>query len=471
LQGYKTLVRYKKLQWDQLLPELENREIDDSVKIERPDWHFNSIERLKINPTPVSSPSEIIHVAMVAVYKETIEVVEQTITSITKSKYNLKKIILVIAYEERGGTQTEETVRTIMDKYGDKFLHAMAVKHPDDIPNEIIGKGGNITYAGRELKKYLEKQKLDPLKVVVTTLDADNHPHRWYFHILTYIYCLCEDPVHISFQPIPVYTNNIWDAPAPMRVIATGNTVWNIMLTLRPHILRNFSSHAQSMQTIIDTDFWSVRTIVEDGHQFWRTYFRYDGKHKVYPLYIPIYQDAVLSDRYIKTLKAQFVQLRRWTYGASDFAYIVNQSFFKPNKVPKRNILPKMARMLEGHVTWAVAPPLLLFAGFIPALVHPQSYAANVLPLIISRIQDVALIGVFASLFICFKTLPPKPKRYKARRNIFMIVQWALLPVLSLAYSSLAAFNSQTRLMFKRYIGKFDYTEKAIVTDDNKTVV
>jgi hypothetical protein len=81
------------------------------------------------------------------------------------------------------------------------------------------------------------------------------------------------------------------------------------------------------------------------------------------------------------------------------------------------------------------------------------------------------LIGVFASLFICFKTLPPKPKRYKARRNIFMIVQWALLPVLSLAYSSLAAFNSQTRLMFKRYIGKFDYTEKAIVTDDNKTVV
>src|SRR5665647_282241 len=100
-------------------------------------------------------------------------------------------------------------------------------------------------------------------------------------------------------------------------------------------MLRNFSAHAQNMAALIDMNFWSVRTIVEDGHQFWRSYFRFDGNYRVYPLHIPIGQDAVLTESYIKTLKAQFIQLRRWTYGASDIAYVVNHGFFKKNKVPK----------------------------------------------------------------------------------------------------------------------------------------
>ncbi|HUD81438.1 MAG TPA: hypothetical protein VMR08_02310 [Patescibacteria group bacterium] len=470
LQGFKTMALYKKLHWDQLLRELGEQQIDETVNITRPAWHYKNIERLKQNPTPVSDPDDIINVAMIATYNESYEVLELTLNSILKANYDHKKIILVIAYEERGGEAIENNVNRLIDESRGKFLHTMAVKHPMDIPNEMIGKGGNITYAGRALQHYLEEQNIDPIRVIVTTLDADNHPHKWYFSVLSYVYCLCQDPTKISFQPIPVYTNNIWDAPAPMRVIATGNTFWNLVLTLRPHMLRNFSSHAQSMQTLIDTDFWSVRTCVEDGHQFWRTYFRYDGNHKVYPLYIPIFQDAVLGRTYLKTLKAQFIQLRRWTWGASDVAYVLEKGFFTPNKVPRKDLIVKLARLLESHVTWAVAPPLLLFAGFIPALVRPQSYTANVLPLIISRVQDVALVGVLALIFICFKTLPPKPKRYKARRNFLMLIQWVLMPVTSLVYNSLAAFYSQTRLIFGNYVGKFDVTEKVIVTEDKQTI-
>src|SRR5262249_50209225 len=156
---------------------------------------------------------------------------------------------------------------------------------------------------------------------------------------LSYLYAATTDPLYVSYQPIPLYTNNIWDAPAPMRVITTGNSFWNIVLSMRTHMIRNFSAHAQSLKTLIDTDFWSVRTIVEDGHQFWRTYFRYDGHHEVYPLYVPIYQDAVLSTTYWRTLKAQFVQLRRWAWGASDVAYVAEKGFFTENKVPKLDLL------------------------------------------------------------------------------------------------------------------------------------
>ncbi len=469
LQGYRIMSRYQKLDWDHLLHELEEGKIDEQIHIDRPKWHVSNVGYTDKQPLTIK-PHEIIHVAMVAMYNESREVLEPTIKSILESDYDKKKIILMIAYEERGGEATEKLANDLVEEFGKEFMHAAAVKHPDNIPGEIIGKGGNITYAGRELEKYVKQHSIDPLKVIVTTLDADNKPHKEYFSALTYVYCICPDPVHVSFQPVPVYTNNIWDAPAPMRVIATGNTLWNIVLTLRPHMLRNFSSHAQSMQTLIDTDFWSVRTIVEDGHQFWRTYFRYDGKHEVYPIYIPVYQDAVLSRTYRKTLKAQFIQLRRWTWGASDIAFVIDKGFFHKNKIPKHDLIVKLARLFESHITWAIAPPLLLFSGFVPALFHPQSYAANVLPLIISRVQEIALIGALASLFICFKTLPPKPKRYKAHRSFFMIAQWVLMPVTSLAYQSSAALYSQTRLMFGRYIGKFDVTEKAVITDDNKIV-
>jgi hypothetical protein len=341
----------------------------------------------------------------------------------------------------------------------------VAVRHPHDIPGEIIGKGGNVTYAGRKLRDWLITQKIDPLRVVVTTLDSDNRPDKKYLPALTYMYCSCPDPVRASFQPVSMYTNNIWDAPAPMRVLATGNSFFHLVQAMRPHMLRNFSSHAQGMASLIQTDFWSVRTIVEDGHQYWRSYFAFDGNYNVFPIYIPIYQDAVLTDKYVKTLKAQFVQLRRWTYGASDIAYVVDKGFFHPNKIPKFGLWARTFRLLEGHVTWAAGPILVLVAGFIPSLVQPQNIAANELPLIVSRIQTFALLFGLSAIFICLKTLPPKPARYTRSRSLFMILQWGYLPLTTVVYNSFAAFYSQTRLMFGKYMDRFDVTEKAVITD------
>jgi hypothetical protein len=45
-----------------------------------------------------------------------------------------------------------------------------------------------------------------------------------------------------------------------------------------------------------------------------------------------------------------------------------------------------------------------------------------------------------------------------------MVLQWAYFPITTLLFNCLAAFNSQTRLMFKKYLTKFDVTEKAVVT-------
>jgi hypothetical protein len=265
-----------------------------------------------------------------------------------------------------------------------------------------------------------------------------------------------------------MFTNNIWDASTLMRVIATSNTLFYIVGTQRVHRARNFSAHAQSMRALIDMDFWSVRTIVEDGHHFWRSYFFYDGDYRVYPLSIPIYQDAVLADGYLRTMKAQFMQLRRWTYGASDVAYVAQKGLRRKNHIPKHDVISKLLILLEGHVTWATGTILVFFAAFIPPLFHPHSTAALDLPVVVSRMQRVGLFGLLASVYVCLVTLPPRPARYKRHRSILMVVQWVLAPVTSIGFAALAAYNSQTRLMFRRYPSKFDVTEKAIVSESGK---
>lgn len=457
LQGWRKMQKHQKLEWNRLLADVEER----VVRIKSPKWHKANVERLDNYDSPIK-PSETIHAIMIATYNESRDILEPTVKAVLASNYDMKNVILIFAYEERGGAETEKIVTDLTREYGSNFMHAMAIKHPKDIPGEVIGKGGNITYAGRELKNHLEEEKINPDRVLVTTLDSDNRPHKNYLAALTYTFCLTADPKLVSYQPIPMFTNNIWDAPAPMRVLATGNSFWMVIQALRPHILRNFSAHAQSMRALIDTDFWSVRTIVEDGHQFWRTYFRYEGKHEVYPIFVPIYQDAVLAEGYRRTLKAQFIQLRRWAWGASDIAYVITKAFRTPNEISLWDRIAKTFRLMEGHLSWATAPIILTFSAFVPVLFNPEDIAANQLPNTASLIQRVAMAGLAITLFLSLKALPPKPARYKKHRTIFMIVQWIYLPLTSIVYSCFSALYSQTRLALGKYLDKFDVTEKAV---------
>lgn len=477
LQGYDALTKAQQVDWRQRLDDLEDAKValaaGEPDKTWRSAQHRRNLQRVAANPDDYPKPSRLYNAVIIAAYNESRDVLEPTIQYVLENDYDAKRMILVLAYEERGGTDIEKTATDLVAEYGDRFFHAVAVKHPKDLPHEVIGKGGNITWAGRHLQRWLTEEKIDPEQVIVTTLDSDNRPHRGYFSYVTYEYILCSERRYVAFQPIALFLNNIWDVPAPMRVVATGNSFWTIINSLRPHMLRNFASHSQGMQSLIDTDFWSVRTIVEDGHHFWRTYFRYDGRYDVIPIMVPIYQDAVLSETTLKTLKAQFVQLRRWAYGASDIAYVATRGFRRDRTVPLGDFLGKFVRLVEGHVSWASASIILMFGGWAPLLLNQQSsrsIVAHELPSIAGQLQQFAMIGLFITIFLTFKMLPPRPERYKRRRNVWMLLQWVFMPVTAIGYGSAAALYSQTRLLLGKYLDKFDVTEKAVVKDDGSTV-
>lgn len=469
IKGRSYLDRAQLVHWRNRLDDLERPE-ESLKRVPRETSAFGSLqhhENLRFVAAASDSypkPSEIYNAVIIAAYNESYEVLDPTLQSVIDTTYDNDRLIIVIAYEERGGVAIEATARKLEEKYADKVYAFHLVEHPRDLENEVVGKGGNITYAGHYLKYWLDAQAIAHDCVIVTTLDSDNRPHRSYFDYVTYEYIVRDNRKHLSYQPVSLFLNNIWDVPAPMRVLATGNSFWNIISSVRPHMLRNFASHSQPMDALVEMDFWSTRTVVEDGHQYWRSYFYFNGNYSVVPIYVPIYQDAVLSDTYKKTLKAQFIQLRRWAYGASDVPYVASHIFTKKRTAPLGPALARLIRLIDGHVTLASVAVLVTIGGWIPLLINSEaarSMAAHQLPEVISVFQRFAMVGLFITIFLALKMLPPRPARYRKHRSFLMLIQWVLMPVTSVLYGSLSALDAQTRLAFGKYLDKFDVTEKA----------
>lgn len=474
IRGYHHLTQAQKVDWHSRLATLEDPQASLEGEERRTSVqfghtaHLRNLRTVAAAPAAYPKPSQLKHAVIVAAYNESIEVIEPTIKSLLATTIDNKQLIIVFAYEERGGGDIKKTAATLKRRYGAQFAQFYTVQHPKDLPGEVIGKGGNITYAGEFLARELEKQKISTDDVIVTTLDCDNKPHAAYFDYVSYEYIVHTNRQRLSYQPISLFLNNIWDVPAPMRVIATGNSFWNIISAMRPDKLRNFASHSQPMTALVGMKFWSKRSIVEDGHQYWRSYFYFDGDYDVTPIYVPIYQDAVLSETYKKTLFAQFKQLRRWAYGASDVPYVAVRIFTRKRRVPLVDSLVKFYELLDGHVTLASVSIMVALGGWVPLLLSPESareVSAHQLPVVVSGLQQIALLGLCLSIFFAFKMLPPRPARYKRRRTFLMLAQWVLMPVTAIVYGAMSALNAQAHLLFGRYLDKFDVTEKATVKD------
>jgi cellulose synthase/poly-beta-1,6-N-acetylglucosamine synthase-like glycosyltransferase len=471
VRGHSKLVSAQRVDWHARLLELQypQKSYDHIISSSSTGYgysvHKENLRRLAAETTHVRpKPSDIYHAVIIAAYNESYDVIQPTIESVKATTFDNKKIIIYLAYEERGGLEIAKTARRLQKEYVDTFFTFEIVQHPNGLPDELVGKGPNITFAGYELQKWCDRHSLDYNNVIVTTLDSDNRPHRTYFDYVAYEYIVQDDRKHLSYQPIALYFGNIWDAPAPMRVIATGNSFWTIISSMRPHTLRNFAAHSQPLDALVEMDFWSKRSIVEDGHQYWRSYFYFSGNYSVLPIHVPIYQDAVMADTLKQTLIAQFKQLRRWGYGVSDIPYVATRLFTRSRNVPFFEGLARFARLVDSHITLATMAILVTFGGWIPLIINPQAsrnIAAHSLPVIISYIQQVAMIGLFITILLMLRMLPPRPERYKRRRTVGMVLQWFLMPVTSICYSSLASFNAQTHLMLGKYLDKFDVTEKA----------
>lgn len=400
---------------------------------------------------------DVIHLVFVPMYKEPTDIVETTFVALAECDYPKNRIIPILCTEERAGEVAAETAKVIQRKYGKLFGDFFVTVHPDGVVGEVRGKGANMSYAARDIVPKLLAKGYKPENILVTSIDADNRVDKQYFSCVTQSFLDSPDPKHCSYQPLPMYFNNIWDVPLFIRMIALGSSFWVMVQATREDRLRNFSAHSQSLTGLMASDYWSVESIVEDGHQYWRTLYRLGGNHKVLPIFVPIYQDAVLSDNLWGTIKEQYLQKRRWAWGVSDVSYV----FYHNLKSKKFSVLEKWKQffiLLEGHYSWATTSLVLALAGWPPLLINTEYqrtvFAYN-FPLVHSRILLAAGLGMIISLVISTLILPPPPRRYK-RHTLVLIRDWILtpflLPITNIFLGALPAIDSQTRLMFGKYL-------------------
>lgn len=426
--------------------------------------HAAALARVQEDPGAVLRPSSLLHAVVVAAFNEPYEVVAAGIRSLLHTSTSPSTIAVFFAYEQRGGPVMAETARRLAAEYGDRFSAFVLVEHPVGLSGEIAGKGANITFAGRHLARWVEAKGIDPQTVLVTSLDCDNTPHEAYFDYVAYEYALAEDRARLSFQPISLYLTNIWEAPAPSRVVASANCFWNLTTTVRPLALRNFASHSQPLPALIDMGFWSTRTIVEDGHQYWRSWFHFDGDYRVVPIHVPIYQDAVLAGGFRDTMVAQFKQLSRWSYGASDVPYVGVRVFSGGARTPFWPGVLRFLSLLEGHVSLASISVIIAVGGWIPFAVatHTGQVTAllETMPMTVGLVQQIGMVGLITSVLIFKSLLPPRPVHVPQSRSVTMWLQWRLYPLTLLVFNSSTALHSQWCLLTGRYRERFDVTEK-----------
>lgn len=464
VQGFEVVKRAEKINWAGRLADLENpAENIEKAKKERgfdATQHVINLENLKKYP----KPEEIYHAVIMVAYNEGLETMIPSVEAVRDTDFDNKKIIFVLGYEERGGEEMAQNAQKLKERFDGVFYDFILVKHPDGVKNEIKGKGPNLCCAAQELTRFIEKKKLNAENIIVTSLDSDNRMSVGYLSYVAYEFIVHENRQHLSYQPVSLFMNNIWEAAPPMRVIAVSNSFFNIINTMRPHLIRNFASHSQPFLALREMDFWSKRTIVEDGHQYWRSYFHFEGKYDVISIKVPIYQDAVIEDTIWKTLKAQFVQLRRWDYGASDVAYVGVRLFDKKYRKCFVDLLPKFVRLIEGHVTLAIMAPIVAFGGWVPRILNfsSRNLATYNLPATVSWTQFFASMGLFITILLSLRMLPKRPAKYRREKTIAMVLQWILMPIIAIVYQSMAAFYAQTRLMFGNYMEKFDVTRKVV---------
>jgi hypothetical protein len=409
-------------------------------------------------------------VVILATYKEEINILDQSIGALAKSDYDLKRVIVVLATEERDHERGMENGRILHEKYNAAFGGFWVIEHPKNIAGDLPCKGSNIHFAGKEVAKRLTEEGVDPSKVLITTIDADNIVHPQFLATLAFVYLCTPNRKKRSYQALPLLFNNIWQVPIFNRLIALTSTFWHMIQSGRPNRLRNFAAHAQPLDALIEMDFWNPTSIVEDGHQFWRAFFQFKGDHEVIPLFMPIYQDAVQEETYWETLKAQYIQLRRWAWGSTDISFVILNWWKNRDQLPFWVTLRRLYLLVEGHYMWATAPIIITFSTPVPRMLNQafgQSVEAYNFGFILGIFFNLALVGIFVSILASLMMLPKPPQGWTLKLSV--IFMWFLLPFTTIIYGALPAIDAQTRLMLNQRL-EFSVTKKIrkAATTDNQ---
>lgn len=407
------------------------------------------------------------HMVLLPYYQESEDIVDEALRSVAASDYDLSKIIVVLAAEARAGAEALAIGERKRAEYAKVFPHFIVTVHPDGLPNEIRGKGPNITYAAEQARVRVLKQHHIPYQdVIVSAFDIDTVVESKYFLCLSWHFLTTEDPHHASFQPVPLYNNNIWDAPAVSRVAAFSSTFWQMIQQERAEKLTTFSSHAVSFKALYDVGFWQKNMISDDSRIFWNLYLANDGRYHTVPIGYPVSMDANLAPTTWKTLVNIYKQHLRWMWGVENIPYMLF-GFIKNKNIRFKDKFFHTLVQIEGFWSLATSPLIILLLGWLPLILGGDEFRDTILsynlPYVTRNLMVVAMLGLILAAVTAFSLMPKLPDHVVKRRKLRYVgatLQWLLVPFTIIIFGAIPGLHAQTRLMFGSYMGGFWVTPK-----------
>jgi hypothetical protein len=406
-------------------------------------------------------PNNLFHLVIFPVYKEGLSILKPSLQALSKCNYPKEKIIVVVAFEERN-PDSGLNAEALKKEFGSSFYGYLSTFHPDGAPGEKRTKGANATFAARKAREFIRASGIDEREVVLSCFDADTCVDKEYFGCLAYHFLKTDKPHQASYQPMPVYNNNIWQAPSFARLVEISSSFCQMIESMRLEKFVTFSSHSMSFKTLVDIGYWPVDMVSDDSLIYWKAFLFYKGDYRVIPLYTTVSMDVAYSSSLIKTIKMQYKQKRRWAWGVENFPFLM-EGFLKDNEIPLGRKIRRGFHLLESHITWAVWAVILVLIGPLPIIFGGVFFNQMAIGYNLSKVGGLlfnftfftSLVWIVLSRII----LPPRPKGVSWFKNVIMAMEWFMVPFIILVLGSTPALDAQSHLALGRYM-EFNPTPK-----------
>ena len=424
--------------------------------------HKKELRLLKETGASQPLSKDIYHLVIVPVLMEPREILEPGIRGLTQGSFPSSQVLVVLAVEDRARDQVKRGTEEIREKYASSFLDFLLTFHPDGISGEARVKGSNVSYAARQAAGYFQDKGIPFDNVIVSCFDADTVVSPDYLACLTYRFMSCPDRQQSSFQPIPVYHNNIWEATGFARVLEMGSSFFQLVESTNPDTLVTFSSHSMSFKALVDAGYWPVDMISDDSAIFWKCFIHFHGNYHVVPMYTTISMDVVTAKNWFKTVQNVYRQKRRWAWGVENFPIVI-RGFLQSGQISLYDKIRHGFKLFEGHVAWATWAILLTVIGWLPALYAGREFSDTVVyysaPRITAIIFNLATLALLTTLVLSQCLLPRRKVRHLFFKRIVLALEWFFVPLIVTFLSALPALEAQTRLMLGKYM-EFWVTDK-----------
>ncbi|MEM1312315.1 MAG: hypothetical protein AAGF07_02535 [Patescibacteria group bacterium] len=366
----------------------------------------------------------IYQVNIFSIYNESAEVLLKSLKCIYDSKYDLDKLLVIVSQEARNGQHKNSLVRdrvaeqkwlhseyisetdlklvystkhysqpkqkSKLDSYtksefadyklAPKKLNIIFTEHPDGLVGEVKGKASNEDWGGRQASLFIKSKKIDPELVLVTSLDADSHISPYFYHNLSYRFCLSSDRLNIGYQPIHVYSNNFFQTGVWPRQVAAQTTLHNMSQLAIDNETSFFAIYSAPLVVLQQVNFWVREVIAEDSTLFIKCLAYFKGNFRAVPFYGEFAGDAVESDDYLDAVVIQYKQLLRWAWGGVEgFPYMIKKFFLEENtsKIDLRVRLKWSFLLFTNHVFWSSTPLIFSVGVLLPRLLGGDVFGAT----------------------------------------------------------------------------------------------